>query len=47
MVNFTQAEELKNYQVRKLFIICELGIKLVYFSDIQKKKEGQSRGKST
>lgn len=42
-VNFMQVKELKNYQVQKVFIICELGIEVVYFSDIQKKKKGQSK----
>jgi hypothetical protein len=27
----------------KMFIICELEIEVVYFSDIQKKKKGQSK----
>ena len=35
-----QVEELKNYQVQKVFIICELGIEVIYFSDIQNKKKG-------
>lgn len=43
MVNFMQVEELKNYQVQKVFIICELGIEVVYFSHIQKKKKEQSK----
>ena len=34
-----QVEELKNYQAQKVFFICELGIEVVCFSDIQKKKK--------
>jgi hypothetical protein len=38
-----QAEELRNYQVQKLFFTCELEIEVVYFSGIQKNKKGQSK----
>jgi hypothetical protein len=33
-VNLRRVEELKNYKVHKLFIICVQVVKLVYFSDI-------------
>lgn len=36
-----QDEELKSYRGHKLFIICELEIKLVYFLNIQTKKTEQ------
>jgi len=36
-----QDAELKSYRVQKVFIICELEIKLVYFLNIQTKKTEQ------